>query len=210
MKRLFIVILLGLMTLKAENLYVQRADDPNRRYVNSTIEKRKYNLMILSKTVFARVDRRTYRREIIDLTGKNFIVISMRERGSEGRLYAVDRDGLVWWTAPISSGAPEFASPSGVFPILLKKRYHMSTLYPSDDGVNNMNYTMRLTHSGVALHEGDTNWLSHGCIHIDPKDVPVIYNWSKVGETKVVMTREGYMPFAKRDLERIYLGKGLE
>jgi lipoprotein-anchoring transpeptidase ErfK/SrfK len=209
MTRSIFIVLVGMLFLQAESLYVQRADDQRIDYSNSKIEKRKYNVMVLGKTVFSVVDRKSYQRRMVDLTGQNFIVVSVRELGSEGRFYAVDKDGTVWWTGAISSGSPEFASPSGVFPILLKKRYHMSSLYPSEDGVNNMNYTMRLTHSGVALHEGDTNWLSHGCIHIDSRDIAAIYNWAKVGGTTVVMTRERYMPFAKKDIERLYLGKGL-
>ena len=158
----------------------------------------------LSKTVFKLI--KNNHEKIVDLTGKNFILVSVREQGSDGRFYAVDKDGTVWWSGPVTSGAPEFRSPSGIFPIIQKKRYHMSTLFPDESGVNNMNYMMKFTNGGHALHEGSVNWMSHGCIHIDPKDVPVIYKWSNF-KTKVVITRHTYMPFAKEDLRRIYLGK---
>lgn len=155
----------------------------------------------IEKTVFKLV--KNHNEKIVDLTGKNFILVSVREPGSDGRFYAVDKDGTVWWSGPVTSGAPEFRSPSGIFTIIQKKRYHMSTLYPEDSGINNMNYMMKFTHGGHALHEGSVDWMSHGCIHIDPKDVPVIYNWSTFN-TKVVITRHTYMPFAKEDLKRIY------
>jgi len=158
--------------------------------------------MPLSKTVFKLI--KNDHEKIVDLTGKNFILVSVREQGSDGRFYAVDKDGTVWWSGPVTSGAPEFRSPSGIFPIIQKKRYHMSTLWPDESGVNNMNYMMKFTNGGHALHEGSVNWMSHGCIHIDPKDVPVIYKWSNY-KTKVVITRHRYMPFAKEDLRRIYL-----
>lgn len=157
--------------------------------------------MPLSKTVFQLIKNDS--EKMVDLSGQNFIVVSVREAGSDGRFYAVDRDGTVWWSGPVTSGAPEFRSPSGIFTIFQKKRYHMSTLYPEDNGVNNMNYMMKFTNSGHALHEGSVDWMSHGCIHIDPKDVPVIYRWSNF-KTKVVITRHTYMPFAKDDLKRIY------
>ena len=157
--------------------------------------------MPLSKTVFQQF--KGDRDEIVDLTGKNFIVVSVRERGSDGRFYAVDRDGTVWWSGPVTSGAPEFRSPSGIFTIFQKKRYHMSTVWPDESGVNNMDYMMKFTRSGHALHKGSVDWMSHGCIHIDPKDVPVVYNWSNF-KTKVVITRYSYMPFAREDLLRIY------
>ncbi|HEY9129778.1 MAG TPA: L,D-transpeptidase family protein [Sulfurovum sp.] len=160
--------------------------------------------MPLSKTVFQQF--KGDRDEIVDLTGKNFIVVSVRERGSDGRFYAVDRDGTVWWSGPVTSGAPEFRSPSGIFTIFQKKRYHMSTVYPDESGVNNMDYMMKYTQRGHALHKGSVDWMSHGCIHIDPKDVPVIYHWSNY-KTKVVITRYSYMPFAREDLLKIYGNK---
>ena len=155
----------------------------------------------IDKTVFMLMKNDT--EKIVDLTGKNFILVSVRERGSDGRFYAVDKDGTVWWSGPVTSGAPEFRSPSGIFSIIQKKRYHMSTLYPEESGINNMNYMMKFTQRGHALHEGSVDWMSHGCIHIDPRDVPVIYNWSNF-KTKVVITRHTYMPFAQEDLRKIY------
>jgi len=155
----------------------------------------------VSKTVFKLIKGDSERT--VDLTGKNFIVVSVRERGSDGRFYAVDKDGTVWWSGAVTSGAPEFRSPSGVFSIIQKKRFHMSTLYPEDSGINNMNYMMKFTNAGHALHEGSVDWMSHGCIHIDPKDVPVIYKWSNF-KTKIVITRHTYMPFATKDLKKIY------
>ena len=157
--------------------------------------------MPIDKTVFKLIKNDS--EKIVDLTGKNFIVVSVRERGSDGRFYAVDSDGTVWWSGPVTSGAPEFRSPSGIFTIFQKKRYHMSTLWPDESGVNNMDYMMKFTKGGHALHKGSVDWMSHGCIHIDPKDVPVIYNWSNY-KTKVVITRHTYMPFAKEDLIKIY------
>jgi len=156
----------------------------------------------ISKTKFKLISKNGSER-IVNLKGQNFIVVSVRERGSDGRFYAVDRDGTVWWSGAVTSGAPEFRSPSGIFPIIQKKRYHMSTLFPEESGINNMNYMMKFTNGGHALHEGSVDWMSHGCIHIDPKDVPVIYKWSNF-KTKVVITRHTYMPFAKGDLKRIY------
>jgi len=155
----------------------------------------------MSKTVFKLMKKN--REETVDLSGQNFIVVSVREPGSDGRFYAVDSDGTVWWSGAVTSGIPVFRSPSGIFSIFQKKRYHMSTVFPDESGENNMNYMMKFTQRGHALHEGSVEWMSHGCIHIDPKDVPVIYRWAKNG-TKVVITRHKYMPFAREDLVKIY------
>ncbi len=155
----------------------------------------------VAKTVF--MQYRGESEKIVDLTGKDFIVVSVREPGSDGRFYAVDSDGTVWWSGVITSGTPEFRSPSGIFHILQKKRYHMSKDFPEESGINNMDFMMQFTKQGHALHKGSVDWLSHGCIHIDPRDIPVIYRWSNF-ETKIVVTRHSYMPFAKEDLRRIY------
>lgn len=158
--------------------------------------------MPLSKTVF-KLFKNDDEEEIVDLSGKDFIVVSVRERGSDGRFYAVDRDGTVWWSGPVTSGAPEYRSPSGIFTIFYKKRYHMSRAFPDASGINNMDYMMMFTQAGHALHKGSVDWMSHGCIHIDPKDVPAIYHWANY-KTKVVVTRHSYMPFARDELIKIY------
>lgn len=169
----------------------------------SIIEKRKLNIRIVEKNYFFIENRKTKAIQALDFKGQNFILISVREPKSDGRFYAVDKDGTVWWSGSISSGAKQFATPSGIFPILTKIRFHMSSLYPADNGVNNMDYTMRFSHDGLALHQGSTEWMSHGCIHISKKDVPVLFRWVKRG-MKVVVTRESYMPFAREDLQKIY------
>jgi len=138
----------------------------------------------------------------VNLKGKEFIVVSVREAGSDGRFYAVDRDGIVWWTGVITSGADDYKTPSGIYTILRKARHYMSKAYPEENGVNNMDFSLFFTNRGHALHMGSTNWMSHGCIHIAPKDISVIFNWAKIGDTKVVITRKSYMPFAKDDLIR--------
>jgi len=135
----------------------------------------------------------------MNLKGQEFIVVSVRERGSDGRFYAVDRDGVVWWSGAITSGADDFKTPSGIYSVKYKKRYHMSSAYPSDNGVNNMDYSIFFTNQGHALHQGSTDWMSHGCIHIDPKEIQTIYRWAHPG-MKIIITRRSYMPFARNDL----------
>jgi lipoprotein-anchoring transpeptidase ErfK/SrfK len=138
----------------------------------------------------------------VDLSGKEFIVVSVREPGSDGRFYAVDRDGIVWWTGVITSGADDYKTPSGIYTVLRKARHYMSKAYPEENGVDNMDFAIFFTNYGHALHMGSTNWMSHGCIHIAPKDISVIFNWAKIGDTKVIITRKSYMPYAKDDLIR--------
>jgi lipoprotein-anchoring transpeptidase ErfK/SrfK len=190
--RLFLLISFSL--LFAEEVY-----DPN-----APMKPLRYELVPLSKTIFRIKDLKKGTNRTVSLKGKDFILVSVREIGSDGRFYAVDRDGTVWLSGAVTSGAPQFRSPSGIFHIIQKKRYHMSNRYPDESGVNNMDFMMKFTKWGHALHKGSTSWMSHGCIHIDPHDIGILYRWA-YKSMPVVITRHTYMPFAKEDLKRIYL-----
>ena len=88
----------------------------------------------------------------MDLLGKNFIVVSLREKGADGLIYAVDKEGLVWWAENISSGAMGNETPSSIYPMLFKKHEHMSKQNPSASGRNNMNLSLWFTYRGHAIH----------------------------------------------------------
>jgi len=154
----------------------------------------------LSKTRFAVVDKKGEKKEV-DLKGRDFIVISLREKGADGAAYAIDRDGVVWWAAPISSGAKGHETPSGIFRVIRKERYHMSRQFPDPKGVNNMDFSLFFTNQGHALHMGNTNAMSHGCIHVGEKGASTMFKWAGHGTT-VVVTREHYLPFVYHDLQK--------
>ena len=156
----------------------------------------------VATTVF-KVTNKNGSSKNINLRGEEFIVVSVRELGSDGRFYAVDRDGTVWLSGGISSGEEMGFTPSGKWSILHKKRYYTSKKYPDPAGSNNMNYSPFFTPWGHALHEGNIDYSSHGCIHVDKKDIPLLYNWAWVG-MPVLITRHRYMQFARPDLRRIY------
>jgi len=164
----------------------------------------KRELVPLGKTLFEVIHLKSGRTRTVDMSGKDFVIVSVREPGSDGRFYAVDRDGTVWLSGPVTSGAPQFRSPSGIFHVIEKQRYHMSNRYPDESGVNNMDYMMKFTRWGHALHKGSTDWMSHGCIHVDPDQVATLFRWVRIG-MPVLITRHSYMPFARPDLRRIYL-----
>jgi len=201
----FKIVFLVLLTVSGQAFL---GFDLNHR-VKAPLKELTHELIPITKTIFNVVDLKTGSENIVDLTGENFILVSVREKGSDGRFYAVDSDGTVWWSGVITSGTPEFRSPSGIFPIIQKERYYMSKDFPEENGINNMDYMMKFTPSGHALHKGSVKWMSHGCIHIDPKDIPVIYHWSN-DKTKIVVTRHSYMPFAQEDLKKIYAKRKVE
>jgi len=159
-------------------------------------------LIPISKTQFLFIDKSGNEKEI-DLAGKDFILISVREEESDGRFYAIDRDGTVWLSGGISSGEEAGFTPSGVWSVLSKKRFYTSKKYPEPDGSNNMDFSLFFTSWGHALHKGSINFTSHGCIHVDESDIPSLYKWAWLG-MPVLVTRNRYMDFARPDLKRIY------
>ena len=159
-------------------------------------------LIPLSKTGFLYINK-AGNEKVIDMAGKDFILISVREEESDGRFYAVDRDSTVWLSGGISSGEEAKFTPSGIWKVLRKKRYYTSKTYPNEDGSNNMNYSLFFTKWGHALHEGSIDFTSHGCIHVDKSNIPSLYKWAGVG-MPVLTTRHRFMHYARPDLRRIY------
>ena len=160
-------------------------------------------LIPFSKTEFTYTDKSGNERDI-DMTGKNFIFVSVREEDSDGRFYAIDSDGTVWLSGGISSGEEVGYTPSGAWSVKYKKRLYTSKKYPEEDGSNNMDYSLFFTNWGHALHKGSINNTSHGCIHVGENDIRRLFAWAGNG-TPVLISRHRYIQFARPDLKRIYL-----
>ena len=91
----------------------------------------------------------------------------------------------------VSSGTASHPTPTGVFSIIQKNRWHRSNLY----GNAPMFYMHRLTWSGIALHEGHLPGFaaSHGCIRMPTEFVSRLWNVSKMG-MRVVVARVEVKP----------------
>ena len=94
-------------------------------------------------------------------------------------------DGQLWASTPISTGKKRHATPSGVFPILQKQRYHRSNIYSGAP----MPYMQRLTWEGIALHSG---WVpgypaSHGCVRLPPAFAQSLFKLTNTSATSVVI-----------------------
>jgi len=160
-------------------------------------------LIPFSKTEFTYIDKSGNERDI-DMTDKDFIFVSVREEDSDGRFYAIDRDGTVWLSGGISSGEEIGYTPSGMWSVKYKKRFYTSKKYPEADGSNNMDYSLFFTNWGHALHKGSINNTSHGCIHVEEKNIRRLFAWAHPG-VPVFVSRHKYIHFARPDLKRIYL-----
>jgi lipoprotein-anchoring transpeptidase ErfK/SrfK len=93
----------------------------------------------------------------------------------------------------VSSGQKGRSTPTGVFSIIQKDRWHRSNLY--DDAP--MYYMQRITWSGVALHQGIVpNYpASHGCIRLPEAFARQLWATTKVG-ARVIVTHGEVAPTA--------------
>ncbi len=175
--------------------------------------KHRVNIKALSATKFELTDVNHQNPYIRDLKGKDFFVVSVREPGSDGRVYAVDSDGTIWWHGTISSGAGGghlkskktvvggHETNNNIFKVLAKRRFHMSQAHPSADGVNNMDFEVQFTQDGQALHLGNIAAMSHGCIHVGRQDIAPLFKWAKVGMPVVIM-RGHYNQFLAEEVKQ--------
>src|SRR5262249_41509159 len=97
--------------------------------------------------------------------------------------------------APVSTGTAAKPTPTGVFSIIQKDRYHHSNLY----GDAPMYYMHRIPWSGVAMHEGVLPGVpaSHGCIRLPTEFVSKLWQVSKLG-IRVIVSRPDVVP---RDID---------
>lgn len=101
---------------------------------------------------------------------------------SEQMAYAIE-DGFVVFEGRVSSGVIGRDTPNGEYRILQKKRYHKSNLWPKPNGGASMNYMLRLTNTGIAMHLGPVldKPASHGCIRMKNGFAQRMFKWARVG-----------------------------
>jgi len=111
---------------------------------------------------------------------------------SEQKAYAYE-DGMLRFSGRISSGKEGRETPTGLFRILEKKRYHRSNLWPKPNGGAKMNYMLRLTNTGIAMHLGYVpNYpASHGCIRMKNGFAQRMFRWAEVGVSVRVYGESG-------------------
>lgn len=100
----------------------------------------------------------------------------------------VFRDGVLWRSSPVSTGKRGKRTPTGVFAILQKKRFHRSNLYSNAP----MPWMQRLTWSGIAIHAGRLPGYpaSHGCIRIPAAFASELFKITGPASTAVIVVDE--------------------
>jgi hypothetical protein len=94
-------------------------------------------------------------------------------------------DGALWASGPISTGKRRHETPSGVFPILQKRKFHRSNIYSGAP----MPFMQRLTWDGIALHAGRVPGYpaSHGCVRIPRALAQSLFKLTTMTATTVVI-----------------------
>jgi lipoprotein-anchoring transpeptidase ErfK/SrfK len=116
---------------------------------------------------------------IAGLAGPLHIVISI-----ESQRLTLYRNGVPVAHAPVSTGVPDHPTPTGVFSVIEKQRFHRSNLYSAAP----MPFMQRITWSGVAVHEGvlPGHPASHGCIRIPPAFARQLWSTTKLGARVII------------------------
>jgi hypothetical protein len=113
-------------------------------------------------------------------------VISIRDQ--KLTLYA---DGVPIARSQVATGVPDHPTPTGIFSVIQKQRYHTSNIYSGAP----MPYMQRITWSGVALHLGVVpgHPASHGCIRLPEAFARQLWVTTKLG-ARVLIVRDEVAP----------------
>lgn len=111
--------------------------------------------------------------------GPLFAVVSL----SEQKISIHDSSGLIA-RSPVSTGKTGHRTPTGIFSIIQKNRWHRSNIYSGAP----MPFMQRITWSGIALHEGMLPGYpaSHGCIRLPRSFAMQLWGMTRLGARVVV------------------------
>lgn len=85
----------------------------------------------------------------------------------------------------VSTGQKGYSTPTGVFSILQKKKFHRSNIYSRAP----MPFMQRLTWSGIALHASNhvpDYPASHGCVRLPPKFAKALFGFTGIGAHVII------------------------
>jgi lipoprotein-anchoring transpeptidase ErfK/SrfK len=94
--------------------------------------------------------------------------------------------------SPVSTGTATHPTPTGIFSVIGKEKFHRSNLYSNAP----MPFMQRITWSGVALHQGVLPGYpaSHGCIRLPMSFAQYLWGTTRMG-ARVIITRDELAPF---------------
>ncbi len=123
-----------------------------------------------------------------------------RARGIHTVIVSLDKQQLTLYAdgrpvaqSRVSTGTAGHPTPTGVFSIIQKDRWHRSNIYDNAP----MYYMQRITWSGVAMHQGivPNHPASHGCIRLPEAFARQMWGTTRIG-ARVIVTRGDVAPVA--------------
>ncbi len=116
-------------------------------------------------------------------SGPLFAVISLADQ----RISIYGSEGLAA-RARVSTGMRGHPTPTGVFSIVQKQRWHRSNIYSGAP----MPLMQRITWSGIALHAGYVPGYpaSHGCIRLPPSFAERLFHATNIGQRVIVVPED--------------------
>jgi hypothetical protein len=119
-------------------------------------------------------------------TGPLFAIVSLADQ----HISFYDANGL-YARSTVSTGVDGHPTPTGIFTILEKERWHRSNIYSGAP----MPYMQRVTWTGVAMHEGMVTGrpASHGCIRLPGAFAKRMFGVTNAGQ-RVIITPQDVAP----------------
>ena len=108
---------------------------------------------------------------------------------------ALYENGEIIATSKVSTGKAGHETPSGIFSILEKRKYHESNIYSAAP----IPFMQRLAWSGIALHEGKVpNYpASHGCVRLPSKFAKSLFGDTRTGVHVIITDRPVSLRFVQ-------------
>jgi len=126
--------------------------------------------------------------------------VAAKAKGLLSVVISIDKQRLTLYSdgqpiahSRVSTGVPGHPTPTGVFSIIQKDRWHRSNIYYNAP----MYFMQRITWSGVAMHEGvvPNSPASHGCIRLPGAFARQMWGITKLG-VRVIITHGEIAPVA--------------
>jgi lipoprotein-anchoring transpeptidase ErfK/SrfK len=126
--------------------------------------------------------------------------VAAKAKGLLSVVIAIDKQRLTLYSdgepiahSRVSTGVPGHPTPTGVFSIIQKDRWHRSNIYYNAP----MYFMQRITWSGVAMHEGvvPNSPASHGCIRLPGAFARQMWGITRLG-VRVIIAHSEVAPVA--------------
>jgi lipoprotein-anchoring transpeptidase ErfK/SrfK len=140
--------------------------------------------------------------------------LAAKARGVLSLVVSIDKQQVTLYSdgrpiahSRVSTGVPGHPTPTGVFSVIQKDRWHRSNIYYNAP----MYYMQRITWSGVAMHQGvvPSGPASHGCIRLPEAFARQLWGITKLG-VRVIVTRGGEVTPAAIADDRLFTFKPAE